>query len=479
LIEIGSESPVRWAVKQAASIVGSVTFLLLLVWLLRGILSLSAYSFDFLVIIFGLIFLKGALDTRTNLGARRAVSSFLWNIVGNAIFIIILIWVLGWIAGIQSDSLPGRITQQVPNLAITAVIAGIVGYIAYQIAPKFGPPRATGPAIQVNQSSTLNFGEVQLSPRKDSAILQIKGNRKTLGAVVLGDVTATFDTPMGKVTGSIPGPVTTLGIPFRGEKAASDEISKLTGKTLAQLLDETRVDASLPRGEIFAPGFDSASFGEEKFEFPFGQARRTSDKDTVDVGPISVSRRRREEDDVEVGPFSFNPCDWSNNEKQSWFKEDRGGMCSGGRRRRISSRWLAKGSRGSTYLAASPDGVQARWNGSSLRVREGSMKMAVGSDGFVYSPTELQTYSPLHMLEVTPSKAVLNTKKFTLNISGSKVILRSDDGSKVTESPEMAKDLIELLTQTANKQVRAVMDGLPMELDDMFAGTEEVLKKHE
>ncbi len=107
------------------------------------------------------------------------------------------------------------------------------------------------------------------------------------------------------------------------------------------------------------------------------------------------------------------------------------------------------------------------------------MKMAVGSDGFVYTPRELETYSPLHMLEVTPSKATLNTKKFTLNVSGNKVILRAEDGSKVTESAGLAKDLIELLTETANKQIRAVMEGLPMELDDMFAGTEEVLKKHE
>jgi len=107
------------------------------------------------------------------------------------------------------------------------------------------------------------------------------------------------------------------------------------------------------------------------------------------------------------------------------------------------------------------------------------MKMAVGQDGFVYTPTELETYSPLHTLHVTPTKATLNANKFTLNIVGNRVILRSEDGSKSTESPGLAKDLLDLLTDTANSQVKSVMSGQPMELDEMLLGTEEVLKKHE
>ena len=107
------------------------------------------------------------------------------------------------------------------------------------------------------------------------------------------------------------------------------------------------------------------------------------------------------------------------------------------------------------------------------------MKMAVGGDGFVYTPTELETYSPLHSLHVTQSKATLNTKKFTLNIAGSKVILRAENGSKSTDSAPLAKDLLQLLTETANKQVKSVMEGQPMELDDLLVGTEEVLKKYE
>jgi len=108
-----------------------------------------------------------------------------------------------------------------------------------------------------------------------------------------------------------------------------------------------------------------------------------------------------------------------------------------------------------------------------------SMKMATGSDGFVYTPNELETYSPLHALHVTNSKATLNTRNFTLNVSGDKVVFRTEEGSKKTESAALAKDLRDLLTETANNQVKDVMTGEPMELDDMLVRTEEVLKKYE
>jgi hypothetical protein len=481
LIEIGNERTFQSGARQLSSLLGTFGTLLLLVWLARGILSLSNYSADFLIAVFGLYFVKGLLDTRTNLGLRRAVSSFLGSVVGSIVLILILILVLGWIAGLQGDPLPARITQPVPNLVIVAVIAGIGAYAFYQIAPRIRGPVARGPAVLVSPSTSLDFGEVRVSTKKDSVTLPIRGTRRTIGAVVLGDVTTTFETPMGPVTGNIPGPVTTLGIPFRGQRAERDEISKLTGKSLSQLLDETPVDTSIPRGEIFASGFEGNPFAEERLDLPFVTLKRAGDGDSVDVGPISVSRRTREED-VEVGPFTFNPCDWV--EKQlgqgRMFSENGGqNRDTRGRRRRASSLWLAKGSQGPSYLSASPDGAQARWNGTSLRVKGDSMKMAVGSDGFVYTPTELETYSPLHSLHVTRSKATLNTKKFTLNISGNRVILRAENGSRSTDSAGLAKDLLQLLTETANKQVKSVMEGQPMELDDLLLGTEEVLKKYE
>ncbi len=481
MIEIGSDRTYSLITRRAASTIGSIATLLIIVWIARGILSLSPYSTELLTLSFGLVFLGRTLRTRTSQGTIRAASSFLRNIAAGCIVVLVAILILGWIAGIQADSLPRVITQQVPTLVIVAIATGLASYAAIELAPRARGPVARGPPIVVSPTSSLNFGEVKVSTRKDSMMLPIRSSGRTLGAMVFGDVTATFETPMGPVTGSIPGPVTTLGIPFRGQRADDDEVSKLTGKSLTQILDETEVDTSLPRGELFRGGFDGNAFTEERIDLPFVHIRTTPAGESVRVGPIHVTTGPTGEGDVEVGPFTFNPCDWDDRQSgRTWFREK--GPCdnlmSGGKRR-VSSRWLAKGGQGNSYLSASPDGAQAKWNGSSLRVKGDSMKMAVGSDGFVYSPTELETYSPLHTLSVTQSKATLNTKKFALNVSGNRVILRAEDGSRSTESAALAKDLLQLLTETANKQVKDVMEGQPMELDEMLVRTEEVLKKYD
>lgn len=106
------------------------------------------------------------------------------------------------------------------------------------------------------------------------------------------------------------------------------------------------------------------------------------------------------------------------------------------------------------------------------------MKLKVGSDGFTYTPQELETYTPLHTLRVTQDRVTLNTKSFTLDVIGSRVILRAEDGSKSTDSSLLARDLRALLADMAKKQVSDVLEGLPIELDEMLGGTEELLKKY-
>jgi hypothetical protein len=482
LIEIGRERTFEIGLKRLGNVSGNIASLLVLVWLIRVWVFLGNYSAAILAIAFALVFAHHILDTRTSAGKARGLSSLLWGITSSSIIVLILILVLGWIAGLQHDSLTTSITDQIPNLLILAIATGIGAYATNQLAPRTSGPVTKGPPIKVTPSSTLDFGKVKLSTKNDSMLLPIRASKGTVGAVVYGDINAAFDTPMGKVTGYIPGPVTTIGIPFRGEKADGDEVSKLTGKTLSQLQEETDVDTTLPRGEIFNQGFTPTRYGETRVDLPFIHVSKNSSGESVKVGPIHVTTGPKAEDDVEVGPFDFNPCDFimNNDDERTWFAQDeKSQRRSSRRRRRFGRRWLAKANEGNAYLSASPEGLQARWNGSSLRLKGDSMKMAVGQDGFVYTPTELETYSPLHTLHVTPTKATLNANKFTLNIIGNRVILRSEDGSKSTESPGLAKDLLDLLTETANSQVKSVMSGQPMELDEMLLGTEEVLKKHE
>src|SRR6266702_7800169 len=163
LIEIGNERTFQSGTRQLSSLLGTFGTLRSLVCLPRGILSLSTYSADLLIAVFGFYFVKGLLNTRTNLGPRRAVSSFLGSVVGSIVLILILILALGWIAGLQGGPLPARITQPIPNLVIVAVIAGLGAYAFYQIAPRIRGPVARGQAVIVSPSTSLDLGEVKLS----------------------------------------------------------------------------------------------------------------------------------------------------------------------------------------------------------------------------------------------------------------------------------------------------------------------------
>jgi hypothetical protein len=141
-------------------------------------------------------------------------------------------------------------------------------------------------------------------------------------------------------------------------------------------------------------------------------------------------------------------------------------------------RWLAKGT-GNAYITTDGHRATAKWNGSSLSIGDGSMKLAVGSDSFTYSPTEVRTVSPHHTLQVTQDKIILDTRKFTLKVSGDSVVLRTEAKTSKTESKALASDLRALLTETAKKQVKDVMEGSPIDLGEMFTTTEEVLAKYD
>jgi hypothetical protein len=122
--------------------------------------------------------------------------------------------------------------------------------------------------------------------------------------------------------------------------------------------------------------------------------------------------------------------------------------------------------------------VSAKWNGSSLSLDGDYMKLSAGSDSFSYSPTEIVTTSPLHTLRIKQDKITLDTRKFTLKVSGDEVVLRTEDRTNSTKSDGLARDLRTLLTEASKKQVKDVMEGTPIDLGEMLAATEEVLSKH-
>jgi hypothetical protein len=187
-----------------------------------------------------------------------------------------------------------------------------------------------------------------------------------------------------------------------------------------------------------------------------------------------VEENRVRAQDVEIGPV-----------KQYHFREDRGERVKIGpvtfdwdEDKLPDERWLAKGA-GDSYVKTDGRRTSAKWNGSSLSMSGDTMKLTVGSDSFTYSPTEVKTSSPLHTLQATQDRITLDTRRFTLKVSGNNVILRTEDRTRSTESMALANDLRTLLTDTAKKQVSDVMEGNPIDLSEMFTATEAVLAKHD
>lgn len=450
MIEIGREPRITSAFRRFSEVMGGMAAIVLLVWLIRGLVGIESYSLYLLLAGFGFVFLGRIFDTKTNSGAGRAISSFLWNLTAVSIIVILLIWFLGWIAGIQSDTLPAVISTKVPDLVIAAVVTGLGAYAAGKLSRGVRQATASQPAFVVREGAGPSMGEAKLSVKHDTVGLPIKRSGLAFGCVLLGDVSASFETPMGMVSASLGSPVTTMGIPFQGNRVGDAEVVKMTGKTPRQLVVETQVDPTVR--------FRRHEWGRrghyESVDLPFIHVHEDGVEEVVEVGPIKV-REGPGGGHVRLGPFEFD----SEGKSSSY------------------SAWIAKGA-GDSYVRREGREVSAKWNGSSLSVDGSLMTLTVGSDSFSYSPTEVKTSSPLHTLRVTQDKVTLDTRKFTLNISGDKVVLRAEDKTTSTDSKALASDLRALLTETAKGQVKDVMEGVPIDLSEMLTSTEEVLSKH-
>ncbi|MDA4125323.1 MAG: hypothetical protein OK438_07775 [Thaumarchaeota archaeon] len=462
MIEIGKEGTLRQGTRRLSILLDVVSGVFVLAWIVRGILGVSQYSATLLFVAFGFGLLNELSKVQVDRGAIRAASSLLGRTAIWTFTTIIAILILGWVAGLQSDALPRVFNSYLPNLAIATVFFGLASMVVRQASPdplrmNGKRLRATGPPLLLRPTTIIEMGETKLSAKADSIGLPIGKSKKAVGCVVNGDVKAVFDTPMGTVSAVIAGPVTTFGIPFRGEKATEEETVKVSGKRIKDLISQTRIETTM--------------VGEAEIEVdlpPYVRLDSDEFQDSIDVGPVSL-RRGPKGGVVKIGPISID----ADEQSDKWFSRRYWG-----RHGRFSSWWSVKGTGDWSYISSSGNGVKAKWNGSSLEMKQDSMKLKVGSDGFIYSPHALETYTPLHTLRVTQEKVTLNTKRFTLDILGDRVMLRTEEGSKRTDSVELSRDLRALLADTAKRQVSDVLEGQPIELDEMLGGTEVLLKKY-
>ena len=418
MIEIGRDSGISQAFRRIASTLGGLSMLLGIIWLIRQPVGLEQYSLTLLLVSFSLFFLGRLLRTETNSGVGRTIVTLLWNIAGVLVGLTLTTLIFGWVASLQSDTFPATISRLVPDLVIGAIVTGFSAFalqrsnLAKRTLTPFLVTEGKGPTMQ----------GTKLVVKQDTVGMPIRREGRTIGCVLLGEVSTSFKTPMGMVSASLPGPVTTVGIPFQGRQVNRDEAFKMTGKGPEQLIDETNSHAQ-----------------------------------DLDVGRIRI-RDGCMGDRWKIGPLIF---DWD-----------------GDGEHHPKERWLAKGT-GSEYVTTDGHRSTAKWNSSTLSLGDGSMELAVGSDSFSYTLTEIKTASPLHSLHVTQDKITLDTRKFTLKVSGDNVVFRTEDKTSRTESKALAHDLRSLLTETAKKQVKDVMEETPIDMVEMLSTTEEVLAKYD
>src|SRR3989441_6152408 len=219
-----------------ATTLGGMSAILGVIWVIRAPLGLQQYSVSLLLTGFSLFFLGRVFRTETISGPGRAVASFLWNLVAAFVGIILTIWIFGWVASLQSDVFPSIISRWVPDLAVAAITAGL-GAFAIQ---RLGLTRRwSATPFVVTEGKGPTMEGTKLTVKQDTVGMPIRREGRTIGCVLLGEVSTSFKTPMGMVSASLPGPVTTVGIPFQGRKVTNDDVVKMTGRSANQLSVET------------------------------------------------------------------------------------------------------------------------------------------------------------------------------------------------------------------------------------------------
>lgn len=440
MIRVGQVSKFSWAADRVAAASGGMAAILVFAWLFRGVLSLEAYTYDILLATIVLVFVALIFKTRTNSGAARSISGFLSNLTLASIVAILLTWFLQWI---DAKGVPSTLAALVPDFAILALAAGLGAFAAHQFRPR-GQPVVSAPLFVIRAGDGPSMGDAKVTAKRDSVAAAVKRSGRIVGCVVLGDLQASFNTPMGTVSASLAGPATSTWVSFEGEKLGTAEAQRMTGKTSNQLLEEARTNASL------APPFGVG----KTVDLPFIHIEEDGVEEVTEEGPISV-RKDGGREHVRVGPITIDSDD-------TW---------------RGSGAWCAKGA-GDTYFKGRDGATSAKWNGSSLSFDRRYMKLSCGSDSFTYTPAEITTESPLHSLRVTQDKVSLDTRKFTLKVSGNTVVLRAEDKTQTTDSKDFAGDIRTTLTEAAKRQVKGLMEGVPVDLSEMLDATEEALARH-
>ncbi len=455
MIELGTTRATTVATRRITSALTGLVVIIVFIWLLGAVLHISPYSIYLLLTAIGMLFLARMLKIKLSNGAVRAVSSLFWNLFVFNVETIILIYFLGWIASLEKMSFPGQFYTLIPDFVLAAFVAGAIAFVTHQAAPPLEPVRSIGKPLLVSSGTNLRLDSAQLSTNTDGIALPMSLSKRTSGYVLYSDVEAMLDTPMGTKELKLRAPVVISGTPFKAKKASDDDVKKLTGKTSKDLIEDAKTNI----------GSVSANFGQEtSVDLPLIHVKEDMAGSDVEVGPISV-RSDNTGDHVNIGPFHIDHEEHRHGHSKPGEQQNRWG-------------WFTYAKTGS-FITSKNGVINAKWNGSSLSLKGAYMHLAVGGDSFEYDPHEIKTTSPLHTLRVTQSGISLETSRFAVNVYSSRVLVRTADGkTKSTESEQLASDLKEALTTLAMKQVKDLISGEPIDIEEMLRTTEGVLTQY-
>jgi hypothetical protein len=430
--------------RRLASFFDLAFVVLLLAWLARRLMGIGAYSEPVLLLAFASLFLGRVLRTRVGMGVVRAFSSLSWNLAVFCVVSIITLWLLGWAASLQGESLPPFLENQVPSLALAAIALGLGSIALRQIAPRDARPRVERSPRVLMGNVRIPLGRVILTTKTENVLFPVTRFGRNVGSIGFGEIQAQLETPLGPMSMKIRGPYILYGISLKGQPAAEQDVQRITGRATESLRDEA---------ERIAPQLLSRFRTRfETVDLPFVHVHEDGVWKAVDVGPIHVEEGPVGEE-IRVGPITVI--------------SDRASD--------VPGRWGISNVSGTVLILTRRHSLQARWDGMSLKMDGNMMRLRIGEEGFEYSPNHVRTRSPLHALVISEAHASLSARGFTIRVLPEGITVRTEGKVKTLNSPELASELREVLAEEAKRHIQNIMEGLPMEVDSTFRRVERVL----
>ncbi|AIF68927.1 hypothetical protein PAP_02495 [Palaeococcus pacificus DY20341] len=266
------EDSLRFRLKEY---VRSFTFIVLVVWLLKGWLDLEKYDYQLTLAIIGLIVLGELLGAGKWFGIT--VSSVIFALAKGAFLVAVFLFFAKYIG--LNPAFEGWAGKAFAYSVVLALAGFFVGKVDVE---RFD--------IRVDKKAYA-FDETELDGvilRGEGKAYPIKFGKKRVGYVIDGEVEVEAETPIGNIKRSLSSPVAVwtreeLG----GRKVEGD---REFAKRMERLLNPNRLYRGYKRGDVVDLGiikvYESEDFTYVKM--PFLEVLETPEGSNVKIGPMKI-----------------------------------------------------------------------------------------------------------------------------------------------------------------------------------------------